>query len=268
MKLNESPFERIKNGTKGIEFRLFDEKRQQIKVNDMIEFTKINTNETIKCIVTNLYRYPSFKELYAAFNKERLGYQIKEEAEYFTIGDDDDNEEESVIEINYIEDLVELSQSTKNGNTYKGKTIKLMRDLDFKDPDSYRDGIIGWILVEGGIGNGFEPIGSSINKFMGSFDGQSHTISNLYIKNAAQHNGFFGYIENAEICNLNLKGKIEIAETNSNSEDAYVGGFVGYSNSNTTIDNSTNNGAVTIKISLRPSPIRCSTTASVTSGTC
>ena len=30
MKLNENPFERIKNGTKTVEFRLYDEKRQQI----------------------------------------------------------------------------------------------------------------------------------------------------------------------------------------------------------------------------------------------
>ena len=32
MKLKESPFERIKDGTKTVEFRLFDEKRQQVKV--------------------------------------------------------------------------------------------------------------------------------------------------------------------------------------------------------------------------------------------
>ena len=31
MKLNESPFERIKNGTKTIEFRLYDEKRRKVK---------------------------------------------------------------------------------------------------------------------------------------------------------------------------------------------------------------------------------------------
>ena len=41
MKLNEGPFERIKNGTKTIEFRLYDEKRQQIKVGDKIEFSKL-----------------------------------------------------------------------------------------------------------------------------------------------------------------------------------------------------------------------------------
>ena len=38
MKLNESPFERIKNGTKTVEFRLYDKKRQQIKIGDKIEF--------------------------------------------------------------------------------------------------------------------------------------------------------------------------------------------------------------------------------------
>lgn len=41
MKLNKSPFERIKNWTKTIEFRLYDEKRQQIKVGDKIEFSKL-----------------------------------------------------------------------------------------------------------------------------------------------------------------------------------------------------------------------------------
>ena len=38
MKLNESPFERMKNETKTIEFRLYDEKRQQIKVGDQTDY--------------------------------------------------------------------------------------------------------------------------------------------------------------------------------------------------------------------------------------
>ena len=41
MKLNESPFEMIKNGTKTIEFRLYDEKRQGVKIGDKIEFSKL-----------------------------------------------------------------------------------------------------------------------------------------------------------------------------------------------------------------------------------
>ena len=41
MKLNESPFERIKNGTKTIEFRLYDDKRKKVKIGDEIEFSKL-----------------------------------------------------------------------------------------------------------------------------------------------------------------------------------------------------------------------------------
>lgn len=41
MKLKEDPFERMKNGTKTIEFRLYDEKRRKIKVGDEIEFFKL-----------------------------------------------------------------------------------------------------------------------------------------------------------------------------------------------------------------------------------
>ena len=38
MKLDAEPFEKIKNGSKTVELRLFDEKRQKIKPGDIIEF--------------------------------------------------------------------------------------------------------------------------------------------------------------------------------------------------------------------------------------
>ena len=44
MKLNNKPFEKIKKGTKTIELRLNDEKRQLLKVNDYIEFNNITNN--------------------------------------------------------------------------------------------------------------------------------------------------------------------------------------------------------------------------------
>lgn len=44
MKLQQSPFERIKEGKKSVEFRLFDEKRKQIKIGDQIEFSKLPQN--------------------------------------------------------------------------------------------------------------------------------------------------------------------------------------------------------------------------------
>ena len=65
MKLNESPFERIKNGTKTIEFRLFDEKRQHIKVGDQIEFSKLpDLREKLLVNVVELYREDTFENLF------------------------------------------------------------------------------------------------------------------------------------------------------------------------------------------------------------
>jgi ASC-1-like (ASCH) protein len=39
MRLHDGPFKLIKAGSKTIELRLYDEKRQEIKVGDEIEFT-------------------------------------------------------------------------------------------------------------------------------------------------------------------------------------------------------------------------------------
>ena len=86
MKLNESPFERIKNGTKTIEFRLFDEKRQQIKVGDQIEFSKLpDLQEKLLVDVSKLYREDTFEELFKKlYNDEYVDEEkrnIEEEKE-------------------------------------------------------------------------------------------------------------------------------------------------------------------------------------------
>ena len=65
MKLNESPFERIKNGTKTIEFRLYDEKRQKIEIGDKIEFSKVSDmQEKLVVDVIDLYKEKSFEKLF------------------------------------------------------------------------------------------------------------------------------------------------------------------------------------------------------------
>ena len=65
MKLQESPFERIKNGTKTVEFRLYDEKRRKIKIGDQIEFSKSpDLHETILVDVLDLYREDTFENLF------------------------------------------------------------------------------------------------------------------------------------------------------------------------------------------------------------
>ena len=75
MKVNNSPYEKIKNGTKTIELRLNDEKRKKLKVNDIIEFTNRETLEKMLVEVENIYHYPTFDELYKHFDKVSLGYE-------------------------------------------------------------------------------------------------------------------------------------------------------------------------------------------------
>ena len=65
MKLNESPFERMKSGTKTIEFRLFDEKRKAIRVGDKIEFSKLPDLQVKLLVdVVELYRENTFENLF------------------------------------------------------------------------------------------------------------------------------------------------------------------------------------------------------------
>lgn len=83
MKLNRDPFEKIKSGSKTIEMRLFDEKRQRISVGDFIEFSSAdNLPKKIQTRVTALHRFSSFEELYSAFPKEKkLGYSPADTAD-------------------------------------------------------------------------------------------------------------------------------------------------------------------------------------------
>lgn len=102
MKLKNEPFMSIKNGLKTIEMRLFDEKRQQIKVDDTIEFTNIVSLEKLKVKVIALHKFKNFEELYSHFNKTQLGYKQTENAnpndmnQYYT---NDDIEKYGVLGI-------------------------------------------------------------------------------------------------------------------------------------------------------------------------
>ncbi len=80
MNLKEKPFKTIKNGSKTVEMRLYDEKRQKIKIGDQIRFNTNFCSETILVEVVNLHICPAFADLYAKFNKVNLGYDENEPA--------------------------------------------------------------------------------------------------------------------------------------------------------------------------------------------
>lgn len=69
MKLQPKYYNFILNGTKRIEIRLFDEKRQQIKIGDTIKFLKEpNLNESFNAKVIGLLRYNTFEDMFWDFD--------------------------------------------------------------------------------------------------------------------------------------------------------------------------------------------------------
>ena len=92
MTLAPIPFEKIRNREKDIEMRLYDDKRQLIKVGDRIRFSNKVTDERLLVEVLALHIFENFEELYANFPKERLGYKSNEIAnpddmgQYYSFG--------------------------------------------------------------------------------------------------------------------------------------------------------------------------------------
>ena len=78
MNLHDEPFKKIKNGTKTVEMRLNDEKRQLINIGDTIEFENRITFEIIKVSVIGLVKFKNFDELYNSFDKLVIGYNIED----------------------------------------------------------------------------------------------------------------------------------------------------------------------------------------------
>ncbi len=97
---------------------------------------------------------------------------------------------EGVYEIYTTDQLCLLSQMVADGETFSGKTVKLMQDIDMK-------------------GRTFQPIGSSADStaFKGIFDGCGHVVRNLLI-NKADVDGvaFFGRASGATIRNFGIEG--------------------------------------------------------------
>ncbi len=81
MRLTAAPFEKLQDGSKKIELRLYDQKRQQIKTGDTILFISLkDPRDTVLTRVTDIYRFASFADLYEVLPLEDLGYTADEVA--------------------------------------------------------------------------------------------------------------------------------------------------------------------------------------------
>ncbi len=130
-----------------------------------------------------------------------------------------------VHKIESFEDLCEVATLINEGNSeYAKYHYVLTNDIVF--PESTQ-----WTT----------PIGTSENPFMGTFDGNGHTISGLNVyeaKNYSEYYGLFGVIKNAEIRNLTLEN-IDITITCKNT-----GAICGYAE-NSALVNCSVDGTVT-----------------------
>jgi len=87
-------------------------------------------------------------------------------------------------------------------------------------------------------GNGFLPIGNGTTSFGGTYDGNGHTITGLFIRRwSTNYVGMFGYSIGGTIKNIGVIG-VNI------SGNTYVGGLVGDNNSSSTVSNSYSTGSV------------------------
>ena len=99
--------------------------------------------------------------------------------------------------INSREGLVTLANEVNNGDNKSGKIIYLTSDLDlggkFDSEGNALDGNISWT-----------PIGTESNPFSGTFDGNGHIISNMYI-DADDSVALFYKVVNSSIKNLGIE---------------------------------------------------------------
>jgi ASC-1-like (ASCH) protein len=80
MSLATEYFKKIKNGTKTIECRLYDEKRKLLNIGDKIEFRDAqNDIDETSAEIVGLHTYPSFSELLNHFPITSFGANNKED---------------------------------------------------------------------------------------------------------------------------------------------------------------------------------------------
>lgn len=80
--IDNQTFNKLKTGEKTVDMSLLDDKRRYLTFKDTVTFINQETEEQLEAEVVSVHIYPTFKELYADFRKEELGYATQENASY------------------------------------------------------------------------------------------------------------------------------------------------------------------------------------------
>lgn len=91
----------------------------------------------------------------------------------------------------------------------------------------------------------WNPIGGE-NPFKGIFDGNKHTVSDLYINSSGSNLGLFGYVDGAEIKNVTVQGNVTgFYEEGNEQSGQYVGLVLGVGTTKSKLENCESRGSVT-----------------------
>ena len=125
-----------------------------------------------------------------------------------------------------MQDMYGFAALVNGGETFEGKTIKLVDNIDFNE---------GWTASATEPKNVWEPIGactSATNKtgnyFAGTFDGNGKTIKGLYVNATSASAGLFGMTLDSNIRDLRIENSYII----STFAEGMVGSFIGYGEGN------------------------------------
>lgn len=148
-------------------------------------------------------------------------YKISSYATYSDVSDEAAAGQQT-FSISTESELNKIAEWTSGyGNSFNGITLVLEKDIALSCDKN----------------NHFTPIGIN-SSFKGTFDGNGHKISNLYVERADKA-GLFASIFGASIKNLTVEGTV--VGSKSNGTDIGVGGIVGFSTSQILIENCVSN---------------------------
>lgn len=129
-----------------------------------------------------------------------------------------------------LEELYNFAEEVNNGNSFKDKKVCLLSDIN----------------LEGNEDNQWIPIGILSNcAFEGTFEGNGHVISGMYINNTQYRNvGFFGYnkgtIQNVALSDSYINIKDSNFSVNIGNIAGYNEGTIQYSYNDSNIDTEIN----------------------------
>ena len=139
---------------------------------------------------------------------------------------------DGVYQIGSAEELRAFAEKVNGGETDANTRAELTADIVLNEKIEVDEN--GTVINQEDLSE-WTPIGNEAHRYTGTFDGNGHPISGLYIDSRADDQGLFGYVSSSgTVQNLSVSGSV--------SGNNYVGGVVGYNDG--TVKNCYNTGSV------------------------